>query len=298
MMQSLLLVLKGLAMGAANVIPGVSGGTIAFITGIFERLITALKNVDLEAIKLLFTGQWRAFAARIDFSFLFFLFLGIGISVLTFAKVMEWAFTYHESLTLAFFFGLIVASVLGVGRQIAEVNASVIVGFLIGTGIAVAVAFLPPAAQNDNLFYLFLCGIVAVCSMILPGISGSYILLLMGNYMLVMAAISSFDFRVLLPLGAGVIIGLGLFSRFLSWLFAHYKNVTIALLTGFVAGSLLIIWPWKETILAVVAGKEKAIGYRWLLPAMNLQFAFAVGLALVGYLLVWQLDRFSKPAEN
>ncbi len=293
-MQYLVLVLKGMAMGAANVIPGVSGGTIAFITGIYERFITALKNIDLTAIRLLFTGQWKALAERNDLIFLFFLFLGVGISIVTLAGVMEWAFANHETLTLAFFFGLIVASILGVGRQVTHVNFGVIISFLIGTGIAVAIAFLPPAAANDSFIYLVLCGAAAICSMVLPGISGSYILLLMGNYMLVMAAIKSFDFGILIPIAIGVIIGLVLFSRLLSWLFAHHKNATIALLTGFVAGSLLIIWPWKETIYRTILGKEKAIGYRWLLPQVDHSFFYALGLAAIGFLLVWIMERVSR----
>jgi len=293
-MHNLVLVLKGMAMGAANVIPGVSGGTIAFITGIFERFITALKNIDLVAVRLLLTGKWKTLADRNDLVFLFFLLLGVSISIVSLAGFMEWAFANHEALTLAFFFGLIVASILGVGRQVTHLNAGVILSFLIGAGIAVAIAFLPPAEANDSFFYLLLCGAVAICSMVLPGISGSYILLLMGNYMLVMSAIKSFDFAILVPIAIGVIVGLVLFSRLLAWLFAHHKNGTIALLTGFVAGSLLIIWPWKKTIYAIILEKNKAIGYEWLLPEMDQSFFAALGLAIVGFFLVWVMERVSN----
>jgi putative membrane protein len=293
-MNNLILVLKGMAMGAANVIPGVSGGTIAFITGIYERLISALKNIDLIAIKLLFTGKLSEFSDRIDVNFLFFLFLGVGVSILSLSQVMEWAFAYHESLTLAFFFGLIVASIFGVGKQIATIDAAVIIAFLVGLVVAGSIAFLPPAAANDTVLYLILCGIVAVSSMILPGLSGSYVLLLMGNYVLVISAIGKFDFHILLPIGIGVIVGLVLFSRLISWLFAHYKNATIALLTGFVAGSLLVIWPWKETLISNIMGKEKATGYRWLLPTIDVQFYYALVFALIGFLLVWLMDKASS----
>jgi putative membrane protein len=285
-------ILKGAAMGAANVIPGVSGGTIAFITGIYERLIHALKSLDLDALRMLFKLDFKAFSRKVDLVFLAFLFVGIAVSILSLAKLLELALTNHEAFTLAFFFGLIIASVLGVGRQISKINAVVIIGFLVGTAIAVAIAFLPPATANDGFFYLVLCGMVAICSMILPGLSGSYILLLMGNYLLVLQAISGFEFRVLLPIGVGCAVGLVLFSRLLSYLFAHFRDLTIALLTGFVAGSLLIIWPWKNTIyMEVMEGKEKAIGYEWLLPPLDLSLLWAVLLMMVGFVVVYWMEK-------
>ena len=292
-MNALLLVLKGMAMGAANVIPGVSGGTVAFISGIYERLISALKNIDFVSAKLLLTGKWKDFANRLDLNFLFFLFMGVGISILSLARVMKWAFANYESLTLSFFFGLIVASIIGVGRQIGKINVSTISTFIIGLVIAGAVAFLPPAPPDDSILYLILCGMVAISSMILPGLSGSYVLLLMGNYVLVMSAIGELNFRILVPIAVGVIVGLGLFSRLLSWLFGHFKDATISMLTGFVVGSLLIIWPWKETIMVTVMGKEKATGYRWLVPELDVQLAYSLGLALIGILLVWWMERAS-----
>jgi len=290
-MQNLILVFKGIAMGAANVIPGVSGGKIAFITGIYERLISALKNIDIAAVKLLFTGRWKEFAEHIDLQFLLFLFLGVGISIVSLAKVLTWALIEHEVITMAFFFGLILASIQGLGKQIGQVNLSIIVSFIVGCGIAIALAFLPPTEANSSVFYIFLCGIVTVCSMILPGLSGAYVLLLMGNYTLVLSAVSSFDFGILLPLMAGVLVGLILFSRLLAWLFDNFKSATISMLTGFVAGSLLIIWPWKETLYVTVLNQEKATGYEWFLPAMNTQFLIALGLIVIGFLAVWLIDR-------
>ncbi len=293
-MQHLILVLKGMAMGAANVIPGVSGGTIAFITGIYERLISALKNLDFIAVKMFFTGRWKSLAAHIDFSFLFFLFLGVGISLLSLANLLKWALSEHEVITLAFFFGLILASIIGVGRQIHEMNFMIVISFMIGCGVAIGIAFLPPATANDSLFYVFLCGVVAISSMILPGLSGSYILILMGNYILVLTAIADFDFGILLPLALGVVAGLILFSRVLAWLFNHFKSATISLLTGFVTGSLLIIWPWKMTKLTTILGIEKAIGYKWLLPEMDSHFVISIVLMLIGFVLVYWMDKFSK----
>lgn len=278
-------------MGAANVIPGVSGGTIAFITGIYERLINALKNFDLQTIKLLLTGQFRDFVIKTDLRFLIALFLGVAVSILSLAKLMELAFQNYETLTLSFFFGLILASILAVSRQISSVNAATVLSFITGAFIAGAIAFLPPAQANDSFFYVFLCGVVAVCSMILPGLSGSYILLLMGNYVLVLRAISSFDLGVMLPLLLGCIVGLIVFSRLLSFLFSHFKDQTISILAGFVAGSLIIIWPWKKTIFETFGDKEKATGYEWNLPQLDSHFLAAVGLLIVGFLCVWVLER-------
>lgn len=290
-MSQLILFLKGMAMGAANVIPGVSGGTVAFITGIYERLINALKNIDLEAIKLLFSGKLKLVLERIDFYFLAILFSGVFISILSLAKLLEIAFERYETLTLAFFFGLIVASVWAVSRQIGSRSISVVFSFIIGCGIAIAIAFLPPAQPNDSFLYLTLCGVVAVCSMILPGLSGSYILLLMGNYILVLRAISSLDVSILLPIAIGCVLGLISLSRLLSYLFKNFKDLTIALLSGFVAGSLLIIWPWKETITESFDGKEKAVGYIWNSPVLDLQFIYALLLALLGFIIVFLMER-------
>lgn len=290
---------RGLAMGAANVIPGVSGGTIAFITGIFERLINALKSFDLDALKLIFQGRFRDFYEKTDLTFLGFVLAGVGISILSLAKLMELAFLYYESLTLAFFFGLIIASILGVGKQIGEVSFVTILFLVIGIAIAGGIAFLPPAEPNGSFFYVFVCGMVAVSSMILPGLSGSYVLLLMGNYILVLKAISSLQFGILIPMALGCGVGLIVFSRFLSWLFAHYRAATISLLTGFVAGSLAIIWPWKETkTLLLPDGREKAIGYEWLLPQLDSQLIWALLLAIVGFALVYWMDKAASKKEH
>ncbi len=295
MNQTIGLVLKGLAMGAANVIPGVSGGTIAFITGIYERLINALKAFDLEALKLLFAREWSAFAAKTDILFLASVLSGVAISIVSLAKVFELAFEYYEVYTLAFFFGLIIASILGVGRQISKYNFANVFALILGVVIAAGIALLPPAEPNASFLYLTLCGAVAICSMILPGLSGSYILLLMGNYILVLQAISSFNFDILLPIAIGCIVGLLVFARLLSYLFKNFRDFTISILTGFVAGSLAIIWPWKVTLyMTLETGKEKATGYRWFLPDVDPPFFIALGLAVVGFFLVWLMERFAS----
>lgn len=300
MREILVWLLKGAAMGAANVIPGVSGGTIAFVTGIYERLINSLKSIDLTALRLLFQFRIKQLFIHLDIRFLISILIGIAISILSLAKFLEWSFTRHEILTLSFFFGLIVASIFGVGKGIQNYKSfSVIIFFIIGVATAVSIAFFTPASPNDGFLYVSLCGVVAVCSMILPGLSGSYILLLMGNYVLVLQAISAFDFSILIPLGIGCIVGLILFSRVLGYLFSNYKDETVSLLTGFVAGSLLIIWPWKNTEYAqLTEDKLKAVGYDWYLPTINQEFMVSLVLMVAGFLLVWVLEKYGNSAES
>ncbi len=281
-------------MGVANVIPGVSGGTVAFITGIYERLINALKSIDLQSLKLLFSGDVREFSKRISLNFLATLFLGVFVGILSLAKLLELAFEYYEVCTLAFFFGLILASIVAVTKQVDAFTVGTAVSFLIGTAIAISMAFLPPAQPNGSFIYLVLCGVAAVASMILPGLSGSYILLLMGNYSLVLRAVSSFDFSILIPMVAGCVIGLIALSRLLSYFFQNLKNQTIGVLAGFVAGSLLIIWPWKTSLTASFDGKEKTIGYTWNLPEIDAQLLVASFLMLLGFTLVFWMEKHAN----
>ncbi len=211
--------IKGIAMGAANVIPGVSGGTIALITGIFERLINAIKSFGATALKMLFKGQIVAFAKHTDLIFLLSVFAGVGLAIVSLARLFDFLFTNYPVYIWSFFFGLVLASVYFVGKTVTHWNVAVIINFLVGTAIAAAVTFMTPAVENENFFYLMLCGVVAVCSMILPGLSGSFVLILMGNYQLVaIQAINERDFTILLPVIIGAVGGLIAFSHFLSWL--------------------------------------------------------------------------------
>ena len=289
-------------MGAANVIPGVSGGTVAFITGIYERLIGAVKSVDLGALKLLAKGQFAAFAKQIDLGFLLCLGAGIVMSILTLASVLKYLFANHEALVWAFFFGLILASVYFVGKKVAHWTPGAIFGFLLGAGIAIGVALLKPASENDSIWYLLLCGVIAMASMIIPGLSGSFVLLLLGNYQLIMiesvAGLKTLDpdaFRILIPVGVGAVIGVVLLSRLLAWIFEKYHDLAVALLTGFVAGSLLIIWPWKKAQIEVfeAAGKvkEKVVGYEWYLPEMSGATLIAIGIMAIGFVAVWAMEK-------
>ncbi|NPA37649.1 MAG: DUF368 domain-containing protein [Chlorobi bacterium] len=280
-------VLKGIAMGAANVIPGVSGGTIALITGIFERLINALKSFDLTAAKLLFSGKFKEFANHIDLYFLIALFSGVGIAIITLARLFKFLFENYPVYIWAFFFGLVLASVYYVATTVNKWSLSAVLSFLAGTAVAMTITFLKPGTEDSSFLYLLLCGVVAICSMILPGLSGSFVLLLMGNYKLVMVdAINDLNISVLLPVGIGAIGGLLLFSHFLSWLLKKYHDQTIATLAGFILGSLGILWPWKESITKTFGEKVKVIGYEWHIPKMNGEFYFAFLFIILGILTI------------
>ena len=231
-------------MGTANVIPGVSGGTIALITGIFEKLINSIKSFDLKAVRLILKGDLKDFFSRVNMGFLLSVFFGIFISILTLARILGYLFENYPVYIWAYFFGLILASVYFVGRRIEKVDVWVVIIFLVGTLVAVLLSVLSPATENTGVYYLILCGVVAICSMILPGLSGSFVLILMGNYELIfIKAINEFDMGILIPVGVGAVVGLLAFSHILSWIFKRYKDQTISLLTGFILGSLSILWP-------------------------------------------------------
>ena len=236
-------------------------------------------------------GQFRQVTEKTDLKFLSILFSGIAVSVFSLAYLLEYALQFYEVFTLAFFFGLIVASTLGVGRQISKFSLGVLTTFVIGFIVAISIAFLTPAAANDHWLYVILCGLVAISSMILPGLSGSYILLLMGNYVLMLQSISHFHFKFLIPFALGCLLGLVIFSRLLNYLFNHFKEVTISLLTGFVAGSLLIIWPWKTTNYITIEARQKAIGYDWYFPSFDADFLIGTVLMLLGFAVVFGIER-------
>ena len=288
--------LKGVAMGAANVIPGVSGGTIALITGIFEELINSIKSFNLTAVKLLFTGKINEFIQHINLGFLIAVFIGVGVSILSIARLFDYLFEAHPIYIWAFFFGLILASIYSVAKTISKITAGVVLSFIIGGAIAITITFLTPATENGELWYLFMCGVVAACSMILPGLSGSFILILLGNYQLVMIdAVNKLDVKTLAPVAIGAGIGLLGFSHILAWVFKKFKDQTISLLSGFILGSLPILWPWKEEIIKKFGEKSKVIGYDWQLPnEFNQEVIFAIGLMLIGVFSIWMMDKVAN----
>ncbi len=242
------LIAKGMAMGAADVVPGVSGGTIAFITGIYDRLLNALKSVNPSLLKVLrsegIAGVWQ----KIDGTFLVCVFGGVLTSILSFAHVITWFLAAYPEMLWAFFFGLILVSGLHMIRQVHQWKASTIITLLVGIVIAYAVGVLTPTSLEPETVTLFFAGAIAICAMILPGISGSFILLMMGLYGPVIDAVKSLDFSVLIVFGLGCIGGLLSFSHVLSWLLKKHRDLAISLLTGLMLGALGKVWPWKETL--------------------------------------------------
>ncbi len=290
-------------MGLANVIPGVSGGTIALLTGIFERFINALKSFDLEALKLLSKFKFKEFAQHTDLLFLIILFLGEGISILTGAKLLEWLFKNYEVHVWAFFFGLILASVYYVGRMVNKINLWKVLLAIVGAAVAFGFSIISPATENDNIFYLVLCGAIAICDMLLPGISGSFTLILLGNYkLIVIDSISHFNLAVLIPVAIGAVIGFLAFSRFLSWLMKTYADQTLSVLTGFIFGSLVFIWPWKKPIYLMQNGHEVfnshgdviIQGYDEFIPEFNQQTFVAIAFIIAGMALVCVIEEISS----
>ena len=241
--------LKGMAMGAADVVPGVSGGTIAFISGIYEELLNSISSFNLSLFFVLknegFMKVWKMVNGR----FLLALFIGICISVLSLAKLIENLLENHPILIWSFFFGLVLASIIYIAKQIKIWNIKCYLYLIFGLIFAYYITTLNPVlTQNSSPWFLFLAGMIAICAMVLPGISGSFILVLLGAYKPILNAINTKDFFSIIIFMAGAILGLLTFSRVLKWLFSKYKNYTLALLIGFITGSLNKIWPWKETI--------------------------------------------------
>ncbi len=292
------LIFRGMAIGAANVIPGVSGGTIALITGIYPEIISSIKSFGWKTLKLLLKGQLSRCFSEINGPFITSVGIGVLASIFTLAKALDHLLTNHITLTMSFFFGLILASVYLVYKQISKWNWVCTLAATIGIGLAGAILLIEPLGENPNPIYIFLCGAVAMCSMILPGISGSFILILMGNYALVLGAISNIrDFNtslpIVLPFVGGCAVGLLGFSRILAIVLEKFKATTMALLTGFIIGSLAVIWPWKEEIRTIFSGKEKVTGYEWYLPPPDKMFLLAVLMMLAGAGLVLILEKIA-----
>lgn len=296
---------KGFGVGAANVIPGVSGGTIALLTGIFEELINSLKSIDFHAIRLLMTGKFREFSEKVNFFFLIAVFGGVVVSIFTLARLLEFLFLNYPVFIWAYFFGLILASVYFVGKTIGKWTIPVVLFFLAGTLFAAGITYLNPATQNDNFFYLILCGVVAVCSMILPGLSGSFVLILMGNYELVaIDAINHLRLEILLPMFIGIVAGLIIFSHFLSWLIKKFRDQTLAALVGFIMGSLVILWPWKHEIYRIdelgnplisKSGELIVQTYERFIPhAFDKEVVIAIILMLAGIFTIWTIEMLSR----
>jgi putative membrane protein len=256
-----IITLKGIAMGAADAVPGVSGGTIALISGIYKELISSISNINLSLLKTLRKDGFSTFWKQLNGNFLLALLIGILTSFVSFMRLAKYLIEQHPVLIWSFFFGLIIASIFFVGKQITKWNPASILALIIGAFIAYYITTLPSLASNNNPFFLFIAGAIAICAMILPGISGSFILVILGAYKTLSDAIHDWDFKRIAIFGIGAVVGLLSFSRVLKWLFKHYNNITMAVLTGFIMGSLNKIWPWKKTITVLNEAQGEAIPF-------------------------------------
>ncbi|AFU67456.1 hypothetical protein P700755_000433 [Psychroflexus torquis ATCC 700755] len=296
--------LKGLAMGAADVVPGVSGGTIAFITGIYEELVTTIANVDISLFKTWRQNGFAAMWAHLNGGFIIALLTGIFISIFTVMQLTNYLLDTYPIVVWSFFFGLVGASVWYVGKQIEKWNPKLIGVTILGFIVAFGITKLTPAQGIDHPLYFLMCGAIAVCAMILPGISGAFILVLLGGYKSISAAVSEFNIQVIGLVSLGAVIGLLSFSRILKWLFTNFKSLTLSVLTGFIAGSLNKIWPWKEVINSeIIKGKVVILKEVSILPTQfdgDPKLVYACIAAILGFLLILLLEKIAKkqPLSN
>ena len=291
-----ILVFKGMAMGAADVVPGVSGGTIAFISGIYEELIATLNSINLNSLKTLKLQGVSATWKKINGNFLLALFGGILLSILSLSKLVAWLLHEEPVLLWAFFFGLVLASIIFVLKKINQWNSAVFLGLILGGVFAYQLTQLNALGNSDSNWYLFLSGAIAICAMILPGISGAFILVILGSYANVLQALNDKDIAKITIFMTGALIGILSFSRLLKWLFKRFKNMTLAVLTGFMIGALSKIWPWKKTL----SFRENSDGISVPLKEQCIapfsfdgdpQLLSAIGLMLFGFLMIFFLEK-------
>ena len=291
-----ILVFKGMAMGAADVVPGVSGGTIAFISGVYEELISTLNSINLNSLKTLKLQGVSATWKKINGNFLLALFGGILLSILSLSKLVAWLLHEEPVLLWAFFFGLVLASIIFVLKKINQWNSAVFLGLILGGVFAYQLTQLNALGNSDSNWYLFLSGAIAICAMILPGISGAFILVILGSYANVLQALNDKDIAKITIFMTGALIGILSFSRLLKWLFKRFKNMTLAVLTGFMIGALSKIWPWKKTL----SFRENSEGISVPLKEQCIapfsfdgdpQILSAIGLMLFGFLMIFFLEK-------
>ena len=291
-----ILVFKGMAMGAADVVPGVSGGTIAFISGVYEELIATLNSINLNSLKTLKLQGVSATWKKINGNFLLALFGGILLSILSLSKLVAWLLHEEPVLLWAFFFGLVLASIIFVLKKINQWNSAVFLGLILGGVFAYQLTQLNALGNSDSNWYLFLSGAIAICAMILPGISGAFILVILVSYANVLQALNDKDIAKITIFMTGALIGILSFSRLLKWLFKRFKNMTLAVLTGFMIGALSKIWPWKKTL----SFRENSDGISVPLKEQCIapfsfdgdpQLLSAIGLMLFGFLMIFFLEK-------
>jgi len=309
--QYLLITAKGIAMGAADVVPGVSGGTIAFISGIYEELIETIHNLDLGFFKTWRSDGFKTAWQKYNLAFLVALFGGIAVSILSLANLITFLLETYPIFVWSFFFGLVIASILYVGRQITKWNPKIMIALILAAVFAYAITLAKPLSSGDSLWYLFVAGFIAIIAMILPGISGAFILLLMGAYKMIIGTltdlsegISTFNWQLfsgallkILVFAVGAIVGLKVFSKVLNWMFKHHKNLILAVLTGFMVGALNKIWPWKEVLEYRVSSKGHLVPFLeqsiWPNQFENPQIFWAIVFMVVGFLVIFLLELFA-----
>ena len=324
------LVLKGLGMGAANKVPGVSGGVVAFVAGFYEEFIYSLQKVNRKAFKLLINGRFKSFFQYINGRFLSLLFLGMIISYFSVSKILDYLIKHYELYVWSVFFGMIIGSIYYISKDFKDWNYRTSLALAIGAIIGLSISFLDPAKQNDNLWFVFFCGMISVSGMTLPGFSGSFILILLGNYVLLLVDSvnalydtfmdiikGNFDFirnsvrirmlKVLAIFTLGSIAGLVTFSHVLSYILKHYKSITISAIIGFIIGSLGVVWPWKRTIYKLridgshvldSSGSKVIENYQRFIPSMSTETYYAIGFILLGILIVLALEKYGQKTRN
>lgn len=299
--ESIRLALKGVCMGAADIIPGVSGGTIALITGIYENLLKAIKSANGNVLRHLLNADLKNALAELHLRFLIVLFAGIGLAIISLARLMNYLLHNHPVEIWSLFFGLIAASIIVVGKKVADLigvaGISVIGGILTAHIIVNAI----PLSTPESWWFIFLSGFIAICAMILPGLSGAFILLILGKYEFITATLKNpflfNNFIIILVFCAGCLVGLTAFSRLLNYLLSKWHNLTLAFLTGLMIGSMQKIWPWKEVLeTKIIRGKIHVLASRNILPqTFDSQLVIAIVLIIIGFAAVLFLERLSQP---
>ncbi|MBP93238.1 MAG: DUF368 domain-containing protein [Flavobacteriaceae bacterium] len=328
--DKIFLILKGLGMGAANKVPGVSGGVVAFVAGFYEEFIYSLQKINRKAFKLFINGRFKSFFQYINGRFLSLLFLGMIISYFSISKVLDFLIKHFELYVWSVFFGMIIGSIYYISKDFKDWNFKTYMALTIGILLGVSISFLDPAMENDNLWFVFFCGIISVSGMTLPGFSGSFILILLGNYVLLLvdsvnALFDTFteiiqgDFsflenavrirmlKILAVFTFGSVVGLVTFSHVLSYILKHYKSITLATIIGFIVGSLGVVWPWKKTLFKLQSngtamldssGKKIIENYERYFPELNTETYMALAYIILGIAIVLALEFYGRKTKN
>ena len=324
------LVIKGLGMGAANKVPGVSGGVVAFVAGFYEEFIYSLQKINGKAFKLIINGRFNSFYRYINGRFLGLLFLGMIISYFSVSKLLDYLIANFELYVWSVFFGMIIGSIYYINKDFKDWNPRTVIALIVGISIGLGISFLDPATENDNLWFVFFCGIVSVTGMTLPGFSGSFILILFGNYVLllvdsvnalydtfydILSGNLSFTenpvrlrmLKVISVFTLGSITGLVTFSHIINYVLKHFKSITLSIIMGFIIGSLGVVWPWKKTIYKILedgsflldsSGEKVIENYQRFIPPFSSQAAIAIAYILLGILIVLALEWYGNKTRK